>query len=83
MKWCPPTIQRVGFVVPGLLIPLGLTVIGRLLGSEGLTHPRTPTALSTVSGLMGGYFLRHVIVAAGIKGPLNVQGIMVPPIPEI
>jgi len=71
-----------GFVVLGLLIPLGVNVIGQLFGS-GLTHSLAPTLLSSVSGLVGGYFLRHFIVAAGIKAPLSVQGIMVPPIPEI
>jgi len=73
----------VGFAVLGFLIPLGVNMIGQLQGPARLTHSLGVTLLGTVSGLMGGYFLRFVIVAAGIKAPLSVQAVIVPPIPEI
>lgn len=72
----------VGFVFLGLVLPFVAGVI------QGASSPSTwPTSFlqvlsAAVPGLVGGYFLRHVIVAAGIRIPMNVEGVMVSPLPE-
>jgi len=61
-----------GVVLIGLIIPFFAEFIQYRTGSF------FPMVLLGYSlGILGGLFLRHVIVAAGIKAPLNVAGILV------
>jgi polysulfide reductase chain C len=55
-----------GVVGIGLVLPVVLEAAG---GS---------TVLPALSVLIGGYLLRYVIVLAGIKPPLSVQGVILP-----
>jgi protein NrfD len=73
----------IGFVLLGLVVPFGMTVAEQVssLGSKGSSI--ILTVLLTVPGLVGGYVLRHLIVAGGVKLPVNVGGIMVPLPPEV
>jgi formate-dependent nitrite reductase membrane component NrfD len=73
----------IGFVFLGLLIPSGASLIESFFSFGGTRHSFALAALTGVPGLVGGYFLRHVIVEGGIKVPFGAQGIVVPPLPEI
>ncbi len=69
----------VGFVILGLVYPLGIELV--LLDTMDNFEPGerlTVTAVGMVPGLAGGYVLRHLIMAAAIKGPLVVIGRLVP-----
>ncbi len=59
-----------GLIVMGLLIPLVL-VIGAVMQDGGLSIVR----IACVFGLIGGFILRRLILAAGIRTPLRAAGI--------
>jgi formate-dependent nitrite reductase membrane component NrfD len=71
-----------GFVLLGLALPIAVS-----LAQQG-SIPSSTMASSLhalfvgVPGLVGGYMLRYVIVAGGIRIPMNVEGVMVSPLPE-
>jgi formate-dependent nitrite reductase membrane component NrfD len=68
-----------GFVVLGLLAPLAMEVTLLAFLDEASSAGRTAVAIvAFVPGLIGGYILRHLIMAAAIKGPLVVIGRLVP-----
>ena len=59
----------VGIIVLGLAIPL-LTEVAAALGASSAQLLLLPAA--SACGLLGGLFLRHVVLAAGVKAPLEV-----------
>jgi formate-dependent nitrite reductase membrane component NrfD len=59
----------VGIIVLGLAIPL-LTEVAAALGASSSQLLLLPAA--SACGLLGGLFLRHVVLAAGVKAPLEV-----------
>ncbi len=64
-----------GFIVLGLVIPfvLELVLLGPLGDASG-TARLAAAAAAVGPGLLGGYVLRHLVVAGGVKGPLIVFG---------
>ncbi len=68
-----------GFILAGLVVPLVLELIllGPLAGAAQTTR-LTATAFAMIPGLLGGYVLRHLIIAAGVRAPLVVIGILAP-----
>lgn len=61
-----------GVVLLGLIIPFFAELIQYQAESSSLM-----IILACIFGLLGGLLLRHVVVAAGVKAPLNVAGILV------
>ena len=37
------------------------------------------TAVASIIGLIGGFMLRYVVVSGGMRIPLNIEGVLVPP----
>jgi len=71
-----------GFVLLGLALPFAMGIIEQTLSSPGTGVSFVIAIVIAVPGLTGGYFLRHVIVMGGIRAPMNVEGVMVSPLPE-
>ncbi len=68
-----------GFVVLGLLVPLAMELTLLAFLDTADAEARMAVAIvATAPGLLGGYVLRHLIMAAAIKGPLVVIGRLVP-----
>lgn len=72
----------IGFVLLGLALPFAVGVVQQVSSSSSATASLLQALSAAVPGLVGGYFLRYVIVAGGIRIPMNVEGIMVSPLPE-
>lgn len=62
-----------GVVLAGIAIPFILQVIE--VTSPALGAPVWAMASSGL-GLLGGLFLRHVVIAGGVKSPLNAAGVI-------
>jgi formate-dependent nitrite reductase membrane component NrfD len=58
-----------GIIVLGLAVPL-LTELAAALGASSAQLLLLPAA--SACGLLGGLFLRHVVLAAGVKSPVEV-----------
>jgi formate-dependent nitrite reductase membrane component NrfD len=58
-----------GVVFIGILIPFFFEILGG--GSKSLT------LIACLAGLIGGFFVRFVIVSAAEKTPLNVEGVLI------
>jgi formate-dependent nitrite reductase membrane component NrfD len=65
-----------GVVVLGLLIPFLIEVF--------LADRVFATVMACLSGLLGGFYVRYVVVTGAVKAPLNAVGVLVPlsPRPE-
>lgn len=61
-----------GVILVGLVIPFFAELIQYQAESSS-----SMTIFACIFGLLGGLLLRHVVVAAGVKAPLNVTGILV------
>jgi formate-dependent nitrite reductase membrane component NrfD len=61
-----------GLIVIGLFVPLALIIIDVVAMGEGnLWLIRTAAVL----GLVGGFILRRLVLAAGVRTPLRAAGI--------
>jgi formate-dependent nitrite reductase membrane component NrfD len=72
----------VGFVLLGLALPFAVGLAGRAMSPVTSSGNVFLSLFMAVPGLVGGYLLRYLIVAGGIRIPLNVEGVMVSPLPE-
>ena len=72
----------IGFVLLGLVIPFAVGTVEQVLLSQSAVAPLLRALLIAVPGLVGAYLLRYVIVVGGIRIPINVEGIMISPLPE-
>jgi formate-dependent nitrite reductase membrane component NrfD len=70
------------FVCLGLVLPFLSNSIELVSSPPNIQSLLLLTTFISVPGLIGGYFLRYLIVKAGIKVPLNVEGIIFLPNPE-
>jgi len=65
-----------GFIVVGLLVPLALVVIEVVGVAEAdLSTTLWVTRIAAILGLFGGFLLRRLVLAAGVKTPLRAGGI--------
>ncbi len=62
-----------GVVAAGLAVPF---VVQLAEVSGALPASAAWTALSSGAGLAGGYFLRQIVIAGGVKSPLNAAGML-------
>jgi formate-dependent nitrite reductase membrane component NrfD len=65
-----------GVVIMGLVIPFLIEVF--------LADRVFATVMACLCGLLGGIFVRYVVVAGAVKAPLNAEGVLIPlsPRPE-
>lgn len=61
-------------VVAGIVVPFAIQLSALTGSAEG---PALLSVVSSVSGLLGGLLLRHVVIAAGTKSPLSAAGMLV------
>jgi formate-dependent nitrite reductase membrane component NrfD len=67
-----------GFVASGLAVPLIFELTHWSLGGgAGLGTQVGLTVAASVSGLFGGLILRYLIIAGGVRVPIQVAGMMV------
>jgi formate-dependent nitrite reductase membrane component NrfD len=71
-----------GFVFLGLALPFVANMIAQISLPSSEMTVFLQALLAAAPGLVGGYFLRYVIVAGGIRIPMNLEGVMVSPLPE-
>jgi polysulfide reductase chain C len=67
-----------GLVVVGLVVPFIAELLKAYLAIADPVTMLVLTVIATIPGLIGGFILRHIIIAAGMRNPLNVQGVLVP-----
>jgi polysulfide reductase chain C len=67
-----------GLVVVGLVMPFIAELLKAYLAIADPATMLVLTIIATIPGLAGGFILRHIIIAAGVRNPLNVQGVLVP-----
>lgn len=72
----------IGFILLGLVLPFAVGVVEQVSAPLNAKISFLQALLVAVPGLVGGYFLRYLVVAGGIRIPLNVEGVMVSPLPE-
>ncbi|MBI2917126.1 MAG: polysulfide reductase NrfD [Chloroflexi bacterium] len=63
-----------GLVLLGLALPLGAALVESVGGVEGAAL----AVIGAVPGLAGGYILRYLVIAAGVKAPLSVSSVLMP-----
>lgn len=67
-----------GVVVAGLLLPLGMELLDlAYLGGGGPPAALLMAVVVAVPGLLGGLLLRHLVIAGGVKAPLNIEGVLI------
>jgi formate-dependent nitrite reductase membrane component NrfD len=71
-----------GFVLLGLALPIAVSLAQQSSIPSSAMASSLHALFVGVPGLVGGYMLRYVIVAGGIRIPMNVEGVMVSPLPE-
>ena len=59
----------VGVVIIGLLIPFVLEVF--------LRDGTIPILIASLSGLVGGIYVRYIVVSGAVKAPLNAEGVLI------
>ena len=67
-----------GVVFAALVLPFAFAVYHALVTTETGAFMPVATIVYSVIGLIGGFFLRYVIVAGGTFMPIDVMGTPVP-----
>jgi len=68
-----------GVVAAGLVVPFVAEIYKTYLPTVNPVAVLALTAVASILGLAGGFILRYIIVAGGIRAPLNAKGVSVPP----
>jgi formate-dependent nitrite reductase membrane component NrfD len=63
-----------GVVLIGLVIPF--------LAEAFWTGRGLPILFGSLCGLVGGIYVRYVVVAGAVKAPLNAEGVLIPLTPR-